>query len=156
MKKFTKNTIKKAAAALMLAALCIVMFKAGEVSASQTGTPGSVNDPLITKSYLDKRLEEFDAGNTTTADSGKSSAGMEKLQLSKSVYVSAKEGTMIVLMEGSAYASGDGLINITKGEALSDGMTVSKYNTFLVTKDNTGIKADSSAIVYIAGEYTLK
>ena len=155
MRKFTKNTIKKAAAALMLAALCIVMFKAGEVSASQTGTPGSVNDPLITKSYLDKRLEEFDAGNTATADS-KSSAGMEKLQLSKSVYVSAKEGTMIVLMEGSAYASGDGLINITKGEALSDGMTVSKYNTFLVTKDNTGIKADSSAVVYIAGEYTLK
>lgn len=123
-----------------------VTFRAGVAVGAQNGVPGSVNDPLITKSYLDARLAEV---GKSPANSG----GMTKLTLTKGDIVSGGEGTMFVLISGSAFASGSAVVNITGGESLSDGMSISKYNTYLSVDSTGAIKADSSAVVFVSGSY---
>lgn len=136
---------------ILMAAVLAVTFRAGVAIGAQNGVPGSVNDPLITKSYLDARLaqlEKENAGNTV-------SQGMTKLTLAKGDIVSGGEGTMFVLISGSASASGSSMVNITGGESLSDGMTISKYNTYLSTDSTGAIRAESSAVVFVSGRYEI-
>lgn len=137
---------------ILMGAVLAVTFRAGVAAGAQNGTPGSVNDPLITKSYLDARLAQLEkeSGGSTGNAMG---AGMTKLTLTKGTIVSGAEGTMFVLISGSASAGGNGMVNITGGESLSDGMTISKYNTYLSTDSTGAIRAESSAVVFVSGSY---
>lgn len=134
---------------ILTAAALVITFRAGVVAGSQNGTPGSINDPLVTKSYLDSRLEQMGQGSVSA------SAGMTKLTLSKGDIVTGSEGTTFVLIEGSASVSGNGIINITGGEVMGDGMTMSKYSTFLSTDINGAIRSDSSAVMFVSGDYNV-
>jgi hypothetical protein len=132
---------------ILTVALLLATFRAGVAIGAQNGVPGSVNDPLITKSYLDERLAQISGDSQ--------SGGMDKVTLSKGDCLSGSEGTTFVMTQGSASASGSSLVNITKGESMADGMSISKYNTFLV-KDETGaIRADSACTVFVSGEYSV-
>lgn len=132
---------------ILMIAVLAVTFRAGVAIGAQNGVPGSVSDPLITKSYLDARLAQLEKGNAGNIVS----QGMTKLTLSKGDIVSGGEGTMFVLISGSASASGSSMVNITGGEGLSDGMTISKYNTYLSTDSTGAIRAESSAVVFVSG-----
>lgn len=123
-------------------------FQVGVAIGAQNGVPGSVNDPLITKSYLDARLADVSGTNTA-------SSGMTKVSLTKGNTITGGEGTMFVLISGSAMAGGNGIVNITGGEILKDGMTISKYNTYLSTETTGAIRADSNAVIYVSGAYKL-
>lgn len=134
---------------ILTAAVLVLTFRAGAAAGSQNGTPGSINDPLVTKSYLDARIEQIENGNAAV------SAGMTKLTLSKGDIVAGGEGTTFVLIEGSASVSGNGIINITGGEVMGDGMTMSKYSTFLSTDSNGAIRSDSRAVMFVSGDYNV-
>lgn len=123
-------------------------FRVGIAVGAQNGVPGSVNDPLITKSYLDARLADVSGVGTP-------SGGMTKVNLTKGNKICGVEGTMFVLISGSATTSSDGIVNITGGEILKEGMTISKYNTYLSTDTAGAIRADSNAVVYVSGTYKL-
>lgn len=125
-----------------------VTFRAGVAVGAQNGVPGSANDPLITKSYLDARLSEISKSGSGTANSG-----MTKVSLSKGDIIRGEEGTMFVLISGSAFSGGSGIVNITGGESLKDGMTISKYNTYLSTDSTGEVRADSNAVVFVSGTY---
>lgn len=156
-----KDIYKKVMAVVIMSAVIILVFRAGVVTGSQNGTgygtPGSVNDPLITKSYLEERLAALGIGqgNGGLGSQGGDGyqGGMIKLTLSKGDIVLGDEGTTFVLVEGSASTYSDSVINITQGEVMKDGMTVSKYNTFLTTAKDAGVLAESRAVVYVAGSY---
>lgn len=149
MNKITKIGILVTLVVMML----ICTYKAGEVAGAQSGngTPGSVNDPLITKSYLDERLSKAGIAD----GNGNSSNGMNKVELTKGKMIRGDEGTTFVLVSGSAVVGGNDIINITAGELMNDGMTVSKYATFLSTSAEGVIKAETKACVYVSGKYDI-
>lgn len=129
------------------------IFKAGMmVGAADEPKPGSVNDPLITKSYLETYIASLGlSGNST-------SAGYTKVVLQKGSTLIGDEGTELLLYSGSAnaYVKGDQLVNVTMGEAYDDGMTLGKFCVYMCPDKSSGIVAMSDVVVYVKGNYTSK
>lgn len=126
------------------------LFKAGmTVGAAGEAKPGSVNDPLITKSYLDSYISNLDVSNDVNA-------GYTKVVLSKGKTIVGYEGTEILLYSGSAnaYAKSAELVNITMGESVKDGMTLGKYCVYLCPDNDAGMTAQSDVVVFVKGRYT--
>ena len=128
------------------------LFKAGmTVGAAGEAKPGSVNDPLITKSYLDSYISSL--GISNNADEG-----YKKVVLSKGKTIVGHEGTEILLYSGSAnaYAKSAELVNITIGESVKDGMTLGKYCVYLCPDSDSGVTAQSDVVIFVKGRYTAK
>ena len=150
----SNEKIKKIVIVAVILIICTAgVFKAGMyVGAANDAKPGSVNDPLITKSYLDSYMSSFNlSGNSETS-------GYEKVTLSKGSTLVGYEGTEILLYSGNAnaYVKGASLVNVTMGEACADGMTLGKYCVYVCPDSDSGIKAQSSVVVYVKGKYTAK
>ncbi|MCM1466570.1 MAG: hypothetical protein NC086_00365 [Alistipes sp.] len=140
-----KDRIKKTGLfVLMLAAVGFVFFRAGVQVGAADSEPGGVGDPLVSKSYLDSRLNEL-------------SGVMNKVTLSKDSVLTAAEGATVVVFSGNGTVSGSGagLVNVTAGELTSTGISLAKYNTYLFPDAATGIKADSMMVVFVTGTYQI-
>ena len=134
---------------LILTISGIIVFAAGMlVGAQTTDEAGSVNDPLITKSYLDMRLKDIDGGS--------SNSSYDKVTLSKGKVLVGKEGTEIMLYQGnaSAYSTSKGIVNITVGEMAVNGTTLGKYCVYLTPDSESGIKAESDLVIFVKGAYS--
>lgn len=139
---------KKIGIVISFIAIIFIVFKVGLEVGAATTEPGSAGDPLITKSYLDKRLEELSGGG---------SGGYKKVTINKNEALTASEGTEIILYSGSATVKGqDGLINLSSGELFKSGNTMVKYNIFLSPDSDCGIKANTTAILFIKGNYNIR
>lgn len=126
------------------------LFKAGmTVGAAGDAKPGSVNDPLITKSYLDSYISNLGISN-------EASSGYRKVVLAKGKTIVGHEGTEILLYSGSAnaYAKESELVNITMGESVDDGMSLGKYCVYLCPDAQSGLTAQSDVVVFVKGRYT--
>lgn len=140
-----KDRIKKTGLLiLMLAVVGFVFFRAGVQVGAADSEPGGVGDPLVSKSYLDSRLNEL-------------SGVMTKVTLSKDSVLTAAEGATVIVFSGNGTVSGSGagLVNVTAGELTSTGISLAKYNTYLFPDAATGIKADSTMVVFVTGTYQI-
>ena len=129
------------------------IFKAGMmVGAADEPKPGSVNDPLITKSYLESYIANLGLSGSGTA------SGYTKVVLQKGSTLIGSEGTEIMLYSGSAnsYVKDGQLVNVTIGEAYDDGMTLGKFCVYVCPDKSSGIVAMSDVVVYVKGNYTSK
>lgn len=133
---------KKMLITLLLVAF--VIFGAGFAVGAVTAEPGSNEDPLITKSYLDTRIAEFNKD-----------IGYQKITVSKGRSLACVAGTQIIMTSGTAKANA-ALMDTTTGKKTSKSKKLTKNHSLLVTKDNTTIKASGSCVVYVLGNYTLK
>ncbi len=134
---------------IILAVSGILIFAAGMlVGAQTTDEAGSVNDPLITKSYLDMRLQDVDGNEGVSS--------YKKINLSKGKILVGKEGTEIMLYQGnaSAYSTSKGIVNVTVGEMAEDGTTLGKYCVYLTPDAESGIKAESDVTIFVKGTYS--
>ena len=139
---------KKIGIVISFIAIIFIVFKVGLEVGAATTEPDSAGDPLITKSYLNKRLEELSGGG---------SGGYKKVTIKKNEALTASEGTEIILYSGSATVKGqDGLINLSSGELFKSGNTMVKYNIFLSPDSDCGIKANTTAILFIKGNYNIR
>jgi hypothetical protein len=146
--------MKKIAIVLVIVIIGSVgLFKAGVmVGAAGEAKPGSVNDPLITKSYLESYISSLGlSGDSKTS-------GYSKVVLKKGATLIGAEGTEIMLYSGSAnaYAKNEKLVNLTMGEACDDGMTMGKFCVYMCPDKSAGFVAVSDVVVYIKGTYTSK
>lgn len=113
---------------------------------SEEGFPGSDGDPLITKSYLEKRLKETPLKE-----------GFRKVKIKKKAKLLLKEGSEILIYKGSGRVTGDeGLINVTQGVLFEKEHSLVKYHLFLAPSDNCGIIANDRVIAFVSGEYQIK
>ena len=122
------------------------------VGAAGEAKPGSVNDPLITKSYLESYISSLGISGSSAV------SGYVKVNLQKGSTLIGNEGTEIMLFAGSAnaYAKDQQLVNLTIGEACDDGMTLGKFCEYMCPDKSAGIVAVSDAIVYVKGAYSTK
>lgn len=146
--------MKKIAIVLIIVVIgSLGVFKAGMlVGAAGEAKPGSVNDPLITKSYLESYISSLGLSGNSAA------SGYARVTLKKGNTLVGNEGTEIMLYSGSAnaYVKGQKLVNLTIGEAYGDGMTLGKYCVYMCPDKSSGVVAMSDVVLYVKGDYTSK
>ncbi|WP_139491147.1 hypothetical protein [Brevibacillus dissolubilis] len=126
------------------------------VYAEAPGVPGSANDPVVTKSYVDQKIAQV------TGSSGKS---LVVEQLSPGQVLYGYEGTEFIVRTGRVVAvsgiNGDGLTDITAGADLSGGTLVGLNHLLLIARsDSRGLRLadDYNGIAYIMirGKYSVE
>lgn len=133
---------------------------------------GSVNDPLITKSYLDQQLADLvakeiakqggsGAQNPTTPSTDSTSA-IKVVQLQTGQTLFAKAGAEFIVRTGKTVAvstDGDGIPDVTSGKDLAAGSAVELNHLLVFPRDGRGVKpaAKTDAIyVMVRGGYVIQ
>lgn len=112
--------------------------------------PGSKEDPIVTKSYVDKIAQEL-----------KQSAGqtLEVVYLENGETLIADKGAEIILRSGNATVVGGlggGLADVTSGKDLENAEVVLKNHLLIVPRDDgRGIKAQTQVVCIVRGNFTV-
>ena len=140
----------------------LVLVFLGLIAVDSVASSDITSDPLVTLSYLEKRIEEFKiyVDNTNQGTAATSS----KFQV-----VKVKAGQTVIFTDASVefiLRSGDataiasengGLADLTEGNDLKTGDFVKKNHLMLIPKnDNRGIVAKTDLWVMIKGTYEFK
>ncbi len=136
--------------AAVLLAVGVAVFLAGKQVGAATGQPGSQSDPLVTLSYLEKRLKE---GGTTAE--GAAAASFTSVSLSSGNRLTLGDGAEAVVVHGNGTVFGEGLISLTGGELFKEGTSAVLYADYLAVGTGCGIKASGSMKVYVKGSYSV-
>ncbi|PKM57921.1 MAG: hypothetical protein CVU98_03685 [Firmicutes bacterium HGW-Firmicutes-3] len=166
---------------VIIGLLCMVIMVSWIVGISmEAGStePGTVNDPLVTKSYVDQKISEVinpngSAGETEEMDmkaiyayidqkiAGQSGSAYVVVEAEVGDTIICGGGTELILRAGKATviqgANGDGLADLTQGLDLKGGAFVPMQHHLLISRDDgRGIKITEKAFIMIKGAYTLK
>lgn len=127
--------------------------------------PGSVNDPLVTKSYVDEQVAaavkiELEKQSQEQGDTKASSRELVVVELNPGEQLVASTGTEFIVRSGLAVSVGgkDGIPDITDGKSIADGKTIPLNHLLLFPRDDgRGIKphANQASTIYVMvrGEY---
>lgn len=156
----------------LLAALAGVLILNSTAEADSSNVPGSADDPVVTKSYVDQKIAEAlrnagaGGGSTGGATGGGSSAAESTLEVvtvpvGKTIYV--KAGGELVVRTGKAVAvssDANGLSDMTDGLDIAPGKPVGNNHLILFPRDGRGVKAEGNSkvdlIVLVRGGYEVK
>lgn len=134
---------------------------------------GSGSDPLVSKSYVDAKMDEVLSNGLTDVQLQKLASQLQSktviaggtsgsstyapVEVGKGQIVLGGEGTEFILRTGSIVCystSSSGLADITAGKDLIDGAAVMKNHLLVVPRnDGRGVKATQDAWLMIRGEY---
>ncbi|WP_246070673.1 hypothetical protein [Paenibacillus kobensis] len=163
------------AAAVIIAAGIGLQFQDGKVSgADDSASPGSVNDPVVTKSYVDQAVAN--AGNGLSMEQVQQMLDQLKQELAAAntnevVVVSvpagktliAKDGAEFVVRAGKAVvysADVNGISDLTDGKDITNGKTVPNNHLILFPRGGRGVMPDpaqkNGLTVLVRGQYELK
>lgn len=138
--------------------LCVVLSFALLTAIGFAANPGTEEDPLISKSYIESILKpELKAYIDTQAQQGFTVVNVDA---GKTVVGDA--GAEMILRMGQAVIIGSdrgGLADVTQGIDLADGTQVPPNHMLIVPLgDGRGVKIDKTtdAILMIKGSYTIK
>lgn len=126
---------------LLILVLLMVTGMGLIVAFGDTSVPGSPDDPVVTKSYVDSKL------------------AYSVLHMQKDQRLIGGEGTEIIVRSGEVKAidnGKDGVSDITGGNDLKSGAICKTNHLLLVPRsDGRGITAATEAYIMIRGPYTL-
>lgn len=127
--------------------VCVLLvgtgFVSGRYAGAASGTPGSEGDPLVTLSYLEGRLEGQNGGG-------------KRIKLEKGQKLTGEPGTVLILLGGSATATGDALVDVTEGCGAKEDTSLFPYHSYVVTEKTAGCEALSGCTIFVSGEYGVK
>ncbi|MDD2216052.1 MAG: hypothetical protein PHR60_06515 [Eubacteriales bacterium] len=139
----------------IISIVVIIVIATTVAAGAQTYDPGSKEDPVVTKSYVDAQIAAL-----------KSSGGSGSAATFEAVFVEAGKkliggaGTELILRSGRASAidnGADGLSDLTGAKDLIGGSDVGKNHLLLVPRDDgRGIRATTDLWVMVKGSYTIK
>ena len=115
-----------------------VLFCSGMTVGAATNEPGSVGDPLITRSYLEQQMEKL-------------STGFECITLKKGENLTLAQGAQVILYTGNATIVGN-FIDTTAGSLASEGTKVQKYHSYLAPADESGFTAEGTCVIFLSGK----
>ena len=131
------------------------------------GTPGSEDDPIVTKSYVDEVVQKLKDAFADDMDDlkaemktqGSSATGWQVVQVPAKTTVVGATGTEMILRSGSATAvdnGKNGISDLTGGKDLRMGTKITLNHLLLIPgSDGRGIKTEGMCFVMINGGYTL-
>ncbi|UVI29914.1 hypothetical protein [Paenibacillus spongiae] len=163
---------------IMTVALISTVIVAGSTWSSQAdgedaSTPGSVQDPIVTKSYVEQQVAALVKAEMAKQGSGSGSSGDKEqvgggaeykvvsVPLGKKLI--AKGSAEFVVRAGKPVAfvpDTNGIANLTEGTDLTNGMTVPINHQILVPRSGRGIMSAEGAkaglVVMVRGPYELQ
>jgi len=152
MKKTTKGVL-----AAVLAGVGIFATQAW-ADGGVSGVPGSVDDPVVTKSYVDQQIQQ-----ALASAGGGNALTVVELKPGQTLY--GFEGTEFIVRTGKVVAvagsKGDGLTDITAGKDLRGGAAIDLNHLLLIARsDNRGLKLDATykgvAHIMVRGKHELR
>ncbi|GGF91625.1 hypothetical protein [Paenibacillus abyssi] len=175
--------MRKASLKLIVAVACIgagILIGTNWSSEADSALkPGSIDDPVVTKSYVDQLFKQSggSAGGGTgstggnTGSAGNSPVGNNAAGASLEVVtvplgkllIAKEEGTEFVVRSGKALvysADKDGISNLTEGMDLTNGKAITNNHLLLSPRVGRGITPDplvnnNRLIVLVRGSYEL-
>jgi hypothetical protein len=148
------NFIKSKKKLFIITVLLISVFTA--IVNAETFVPGSVDDPVVTKSYVDTKLIELE--NKLSGAQGGSSS-YQPVQVLQGKTLLGGVGTEIIFRSGEATAidnGQNGISDITTGKDLRTGEALTLNHLLVIPKeDGRGIKATTDIWIMIKGKYTV-
>ncbi|MCD9022286.1 hypothetical protein [Cohnella silvisoli] len=151
--------------------LLIIVFVAGSVFGSSTlsadgnSTPGSQEDPLVTKAYVDSTVAELVKKELEKLGpiGGGSSTKIEVVTVPFGSKVIVEDGGELIVRSGKAVAysaDANGLSDMTDGLDIAPGKPVGNNHLILFPRGGRGVQADpkqsKGLIVLIRGAYQLQ
>ncbi|GKU76906.1 hypothetical protein [Paenibacillus sp. L3-i20] len=135
-----------------------------------THTAGTIEDPVVTKSYVDEQIAKLSAGGSsggTTGGTNGSDAGtstkLEVVEVPVGKTLMAAAGSEVVVRVGKAVAfSSDtnGISDLTDGIDIKNGKNVPTNHLIWFPRDGRGIKGHSDESIpltlLVKGNYTIK
>lgn len=173
------NKVMKNFGYMVLGAVTVLALF-GAVSSATSGEPGTSTDPLVTKSYVEKRLAEInttlndkltsltarvsklEAGTGTGGSTGSTVPGAPPafvvVELKAGDTVTFGENTQVILRGGSATAIAgvNDLPDVTGGNGLSMGQKIPLNHLIIIPKnDGRGMSIKERTWLMISGQYTV-
>ncbi|MGI6728407.1 MAG: hypothetical protein ACOX4P_07660 [Anaerovoracaceae bacterium] len=122
---------------------------------AETYEPGSKEDPVVTKSYVDSQIAALKSDDGTI-----SPEAFKAVEVKKGKRLIGSGGTELILRSGEALAidnGADGLSDLTGAKDLKEGMPVIKNHHIIVPRDDgRGISASTDLWVMVKGDYSIK
>jgi len=132
-------------------------------AAGTASTPGSIDDPVVTKSYVDQAIANGGAAGGSGGASEAASLEIVTVPSGK-ILTATEEGTEFIVRAGRAIAFSadkDGISDLTEGADITDGKRVSNNHLIVSPRPGRGIAPDPAAagnqiIVMVRGAYEMK
>ncbi|ETT67842.1 hypothetical protein MHI43_29850 [Paenibacillus sp. FSL H8-0457] len=133
-------------------------------------TPGTTDDPVVTKSYVDQQIQQAlnggGGGNTNPTNPTQPSQGADEVKnvaLKPGKILIADAGTEFIVRSGNAVIYTEvasGVADLTDGKDLLNGETAPKNHLLSFPREGRGIQVKegqtSNLIVMVRGGYTIK
>ncbi|MBB6638133.1 hypothetical protein [Cohnella thailandensis] len=158
-----RKNMKILSAAIVAASLLAgVGYYQTAMADSSTTSPGSTNDPIVTKSYVDQKISEA-LGTGTGADSGTSSSKLEVVTVPIGKKLIVEDGGEVIVRAGKAIAYSpdvNGLSDLTDGLDIAPGKAVANNHLILFPRAGRGVEADpaqkNGLTVLVRGKYNIQ
>ncbi|WP_159885412.1 hypothetical protein [Paenibacillus puerhi] len=150
---------------LLFVFLSLISFTGfGQASGGTTITqPGSLEDPLVTKSYLEQIISEIKSSKSqvdTPNEIGMPNSSLTIVELKQNQTLYGDAGSEIIVRSGKVMAiSSDenGMADVTSGKDITAGMPVELNHLLIVPREGRGIKPDpknkQDIFVMVRGSY---
>jgi len=134
-----------------------------KVEADGGSTPGSVDDPLVTKAYVDTAVEKLVKQELEKSGSaGGGSMALEVVTVPWGAKLIVGDGGEMIVRSGKAIAyssDANGLSDLTDGTDIKPGKAIGNNHLILNPRGERGVEADpkqaKGLIVLVRGSYTL-
>lgn len=136
---------------------------------SASVTPGSINDPIVTKSYIDGQVAGLVKAEIDKQTGGGGGGGGSQAQQVEVVTVPvgkiliAKDGAEFIVRAGNAVvysADSNGISDLTDGTDITNGKAVPKNHLILFPRGGRGVTLapgqTAGLTVMVRGEYALQ
>lgn len=175
-----KNTWKVVAAAILIGGGVWAgsLLNTTAEGAGVTNQPGTADDPVVTKSYVDQQIRQAlnggtpstpakdNAGSETNPPISQSSSNAQKLEIvtvKPGQKLMAAGGTEFIVRIGQAVvytADANGISDLTDGVDVAPGESVANNHLLLFPRDGRGLAVKEGAAggltVMVRGSYELK
>lgn len=126
----------------------------GSITYGFNTDPGTINDPLVTKSYVDQKIAEIEVANSSQNNT------YEVVFVPAGKVILGKQGTEIILRSGVAKAvdsAGGGLQDMTDGVDVLGNETIKKYHLMIIPReDGRGMLAEKDCTLMVRGGYEIQ
>lgn len=144
--------------AVMIVTSVALILTVTLAAAFGAGTPGSEDDPVVTKSYVDSAIETLKKSGSGGQQGAQGQ--WEVVCVPANTTVVGETGTQMILRSGSATAvdnGANGISDLTGGGDLRMGVAIAQNHLLLIPgSDGRGIKTAGECWVMINGGYTLR
>jgi len=154
----------------MLLTIACIVAAMGCVATAASGDPGTSDDPLVTKSYVDKKIEDLSLYIDEKLSNGSQSAGsstgsaaqtaIEVVEVESGQSIILQAGSQIILRGGSGSiidSKQGGIADLTQGIDLRKGYEAPANHLLMVPRsDGRGVFAKTDCIFMVMGKYEVK